>query len=297
MNHGGILKKERGGEMLKNIILILNRLYIEEINADSYRDEFLCEMKKQNRTVVLEPAENTEKLCAGYDLEESLFISDSKETLDYLNKRGAYTIACYHEGVTGLMGCAKYAIEGIAGIDEDYMIRVYQRYRGIPWSITQTERCRIREMGPDDLDDLYELYADARITRYTEPLFQDREKEKNYIEDYIEHIYKYFGFGTWLIHRKEDGVLIGRAGFNYRPGFDEAELGFVIGYPFWRNGYAYEVCSHLLYLGKTVFEFDKMQALADKENTASICLLEKLGFCYAEDVTVDGKEYRRYLYG
>ena len=117
-----------------------------------------------------------------------------------------------------------------------------------------------------------------------------------HIEDYIENIYKYFGFGTWLIRRKEDGVLIGMAGFNYRPGFEEAELGFVIGCPFWRNGYAYEVCRHLLYLGKTVFEFEKIQALADKDNTASICLLEKLGFGYAQDVMVDGKEYQRYLY-
>ena len=135
------------------------------------------------------------------------------------------------------------------------------------------------------------------MTRYTEALFRDREQERHYIEDYIENIYKYFGFGTWLIHRKEDGKLIGRAGFNFRPGFEEAELGFVIGYPFWRNGYAYEVCSHLLELGRTVFEFQKVQALADAENKASVCLLEKLGFSYAEDVTVDGHVYRRYLCG
>jgi predicted acetyltransferase len=49
-------------------------------------------------------------------------------------------------------------------------------------------------------------------------------------------------------------------------------------------------------LGKTVFEFEKIQALADKDNTASRCLLEKLGFGYAQDVMVDGKEYQRYLY-
>lgn len=297
MNHGGILKKKRGDVMLENIILILNKLYIEEIQDGSQSGVFLREMEKQKWTVLLGSTENAKALCAGYKLEETLFISDDKEVLESLTKKGAYTIACYHEGVTGLMGCTQYAIEGIEGMDADYLIKVYQRYRGIPWSITQTSRCRIREMGPDDLHDLYELYSDARITRYTEPLFRDREKEKNYIEEYIEHIYKYFGFGTWLIHRKEDGALLGRAGFNYRPGFEEAELGFVIGYPFWRNGYAYEVCSHLLYLGKTVFEFDKVQALADKENTASVCLLEKLGFYYVEDVTVDGKEYRRYLYG
>lgn len=296
MIHGGILKKERGGNMLKNIILILNGLYIEEMQTGLQTDEFMEEMLSRNWNVSIGQIGNVEQLCAGCCLDETLFISDDKETLEYLNRKGAFTIACYHEGVAGLMGCTQYAVEGITGIDADYMEKVYQRYRGIPWHITETKRCRIREMGTEDLNDLYELYADARVTQYTEALFTNREQEKNYIEDYIENIYKYFGFGTWLIHRKEDGALIGRAGFNFRPGFEEAELGFVIGYPYWRNGYAYEVCSHLLQLGKTVFEFEKIQALADKENTASVCLLEKLGFCYAEDVIVDAKEYRRYLY-
>lgn len=282
--------------MLKNIFLILTEVYIEEISAGKQKDAFVKEMEKQGWNVFVGQPEDTEHLCANYILEETLFVSDDKAVLECLDKKGAYTIACYHKGVDGFIGSTQYAIEGIAGIDADYMIKVYRRFRGIPWDISETKRCLIREMGPDDLDDLYDLYADERIIQYTEPLFRDREKEKNYIEDYIENIYKYFGFGTWLIHRKEDGVLIGRAGFNYRPGFEEAELGFVIGYPFWRNGYAYEVCRHLLYLGKSVFEFEKIQALADKDNTASVCLLEKLGFGYAQDVMVDGKEYQRYLY-
>jgi len=283
--------------MLKNIILICDGLYIEKMSSSPEWDTLRRDMEKQNYTVFLKATDCPENLCNECSLQDTLVISDSKDILEKLKEKGGYTIAFYHEGVTGLMGCTQFAIEGIEGLDPDYLEKVYQRYCGIPWYITETERCTVREMGPDDLDDLYELYADARVTQYTEALFADREAERHYIEDYIENIYKYFGFGTWLIHRKEDGVLIGRAGFNYRPGYNEAELGFVIGVPFWRNGYAYEVCSHLLHLGKTVFEFDKIQALADKENTASVSLLEKLGFCYAEDVTVDEKEYQRYLYG
>jgi len=283
--------------MLKNIILICDGIYIEQMSSTPEWNVFMQEMEKYNYTVLLREMDCPEHFYNEYSLQESLFISDNKEILEKLKEKGRHTIACYHEGVTGLMGSTQFAIEGLGGLDPDYLEKVYQRYRGIPWYITETERCTVREMGPDDLDDLYELYADKRVTQYTEALFTDREQEKHYIEDYIENIYKYFGFGTWLIHRKEDGKLIGRAGFNFRPGFDEVELGFVIGYPFWRNGYAYEVCSHLVYLGKTVFEFDKIQALAENENTASICLLEKLGFCYSEDVMVDGKEYCKYLYG
>ena len=115
-------------------------------------------------------------------------------------------------------------------------------------------------------------------------------------------VFKYNGFMPSAYNLHSCGTTDSGAGYQFSSRIhkldeNEAELGFVIGSPFWRNGYAYEVCSHLLHLGKTVFEFDKIQALADKENTASVSLLAKLGFCYAEDVTVDEKEYQRYLYG
>jgi len=282
--------------MLRNIILIFTGLYIEEITGKKQLRLFVQEMEQQGWNVLVEKVADEKRFCCEYDFRETLFISDDAGVLKYLHDKGGFTIACYHEGVTGLMGTTQYAIEGIVGIEPDYMEKVYQRYCGIPWQIAKTKRLTVREMGPDDLDELYELYADERVTKYTEPLFVDKDMEKHYIEDYVENIYKYFGFGTWLVHRKEDGKLIGRAGFNFRPGFDEPELGFVTGYPFWRKGYAYEVCSHLLYLGKTVFEFGRIQALADKENMASVCLLEKLGFYYVGDVVVDGQEYRRYLF-
>ena len=73
------------------------------------------------------------------------------------------------------------------------------------------------------------------------------------------------------------------------------ELGFVIGEPYWRKGYAYEVCSHLMEIGKCAYEFEKVQALVKKENEASKGLLKKLGFIYIEDILWDGEEYQRYL--
>ncbi len=286
--------------MLKNIILVFTQFYIEKLESGRQIEVFKQEMKKEGLRVALYDEisflEGITEILQEFAIKDSLFVADTKGTLTLLKEKGCFTVACYHEGVEGLLGLTQYALEGLADIEWDYLNKIYQRYCGIPWDITQTKRCRIREMGPQDLDDLYELYADEHVTRYTEALFQDREQERHYIEDYIENIYKYFGFGTWLIHRKEDGRLIGRAGFNFRPGFEEAELGFIIGYPFWKNGYAYEVCSHLLQLGKEVFEFEKIQALADAENKASIRLLEKLGFIYAQEVTVDGHVYRRYLY-
>ena len=146
-----------------------------------------------------------------------------------------------------------------------------------------------------DVDDLYELYDSPLVTRYMEGLFAEKDKEIQYIRDYIKNVYEYYDFGTWLVYRKEDGRLIGRAGFDYRPGFDEVELGFMIGEPYWGRGYAYEVCSHLMEIAKSVYEFEKVQALVKKENVASVHLLEKLGFCFKEEIVLDGEVYQRYL--
>ena len=48
-------------------------------------------------------------------------------------------------------------------------------------------------------------------------------------------------------------------------------------------------------IGKSVYEFDKVQALVKKENEASIHLLKKLGFHYEKEIVLDGEEYQRYL--
>ena len=289
--------------MLAKIVFILTEEYKKYVHSSMICEKMEKELYKHGTNVEwcgLHEFLNKERMDTffQYEIEKDkvLFLSDDKGVLEDLQKEGYFTVALYHEGVSGILSGTQYAIEGLEDVDWEYLNKVYQRYCQVPWHITETSRCTIREMGPEDIEDLYNLYADKEVTRYTEALFQDKEQEKQYIVDYIENIYKYYGFGTWLIHRKGDGQLIGRAGFNYRPGFEEVELGFIIGYPYWRNGYAYEVCRHLLWIGKEVYEFDRVQALVDERNAAAISLLKKLGFIYTEDILLDGQKFGRYLY-
>ena len=289
--------------MLTKIVFILTeeyKNYIENNLLSERVQEELCKHGSEVEWRGVNDFADKESMCAFLqnivEKEKCLFLSDDMRILEGLQKEGIFTIALYHEGVSGILSGTQYAVEGLEDIDWEYLHKVHQRFCQIPWHITETKRCHIREMGVEDIDDLYTLYADAEVTRYTEALFQDKEQEKQYIADYIENIYKYYGYGTWLIHRKEDGKLIGRAGFNHRPGYEEVELGFVIGYSYWRNGYAFEVCGHLLQIGRDVFEFERVQALVDKRNIASISLLQKLGFIYKEDVLLDGQKLQRYVY-
>ncbi len=297
--------------MLENIILVVTNYYKEKVCGQVDFDLFQKEMGVHNVRVKLYSIQEMKKIAEteqnvkernecifkklNGEKEKSLFFSDDGDILSCLQEKGYYTIALYHEKVEGILSGTRHAVEGIDGIEWEYLYKVYQRFVKEPWHITDTSRCSIREMGVEDLEDLYALYENPKVTKYTEGLFPQKEKQKKYIEDYIENVYEYYGFGTWLIVRKEDGKVIGRAGFNYRPGFEEVELGFLIGYPFWRNGYAYEVCSHLLKIGKEAFEFEKIQALVEIENEASKQLLLKLGFIYIEEIELEGRCYQRYL--
>ena len=89
------------------------------------------------------------------------------------------------------------------------------------------------------------------------------------------------------------GTVIGRAGFAYREGYPEPELGFIIGVPWQRKGYAEEVCRAILKYGWETLGFQQVQAMVEPENTASLRLCEKLGFAEKGRAKVNGKRYVR----
>lgn len=230
------------------------------------------------------------------DKDTIMFLCDHAEIALKLQKNG-YGVIVWLTAENRAQNFSKftYAIEGIENLDYDYFLKVWQRFQHLPWQIGETSRCLIREMEENDIDQLYELYKAPEITKYMEDLYKDRDMELAYIKQYIDKIYCYYGFGTWLIIDKCTERVIGRVGFNYRPGFDEPELGFVIGVPYQKQGYAFEVCSYLLAFAKEAYEWDYVQALTKPHNEASIALLHKLGFSYQQDVNVDNQTYHRYL--
>jgi RimJ/RimL family protein N-acetyltransferase len=171
-----------------------------------------------------------------------------------------------------------YCVENMDDIDDDYLEKIYRRFRGIPWDITQTERLKVREVTVLDVPRLYELYGDESITRYMEPLFPQMEKEVEYTRNYIENVYKFYGYGMWVIVEKESDTVVGRVGLEYKEGFDGLELGFMLGVKYQHRGYAYEACNAVLNYGETYLCQKKFCAYVDENNVPSINLCIKLGF-------------------
>ena len=187
-------------------------------------------------------------------------------------------------------------VEGFEEVDADFLEKVYQRYHHIPWTILETDRCVVKELCLDDLDGLFELYADDGMDEFTEGLYP-YEEEKTYQEAYINNMYRFFGYGMWLVFLKDTGELIGRAGLEHREiyGETELELGYLIGKKYQGRGYATEVCEAILAYAKENTDFLHINCVVQKGNEASIHMAQKLGFEYREDYDIDGKVMHRFV--
>lgn len=186
--------------------------------------------------------------------------------------------------------------EGFEEIDLPFLVHVYERHQGIPWTILTTERCVIKEFSMEYLDDLFVLYAGEGMTDYIEPLYP-YEQEKEYQEAYIKHMYGFYGYGMWIVCDKQTGKLIGRAGVEHREELDgEMELGYAIGVPYQRKGYATEVCKAILKYAREQLSQQSVCCLIEEGNTVSERFAEKLGFSPEKAMVIGGKQMKKYIY-
>ena len=225
-------------------------------------------------------------------IDKTLYVTDDGGLSEKLLGDGYYVIGMSHSfNKNEEFPSARYIFGDISEIDIDSFVKAYQRYAGEPWVVLTTDRLIARETTLEDIDEFYKLYSDPEMTRYMEGLFEDPEDEKRYQKDYIKKVYGLMGFGVWTLVRKSDGRIIGRAGYSVRSGFDEVELGFLVGRDYQRKGYASEACRAILDYGRDVLKFEKVQALVKAENAVSIHMCERLGFTKVEEVDVEENIY------
>lgn len=103
--------------------------------------------------------------------------------------------------------------EGMEEIDGSFLQHVYERHHRIPWIILKTPRCIVKEFSMEYLDALFELYAGKGMTDYMEPLYP-YEEEREYQQAYIEQMYRFYGYGMWIVCDRNTGELIGAPAWN-----------------------------------------------------------------------------------
>lgn len=226
------------------------------------------------------------------ELKGVLYVTDSAGEAKRLRDAGEAVLVYFHDGNKEEdLSEFVFGVEDPEHLEDEYTERVYRRLKGLPWNILETERCLIRETTPEDVEDFFRIYSDPAITKFMEGLYPDREQEKEYIREYIKKIYTFYEFGVWTIVEKSSGAVIGRAGYSYREGYDEPELGFIIGVPWQRKGYGEEACRGILDYGVDRLGFREINALAETENEASLKLCDKLGFQAVKELRMGERDY------
>lgn len=279
----------------KEKILKLQKLVALEAEAngilEKYRDEF--------KIVFYKTVEELAEAFKGNDKEKNdiLLITSTDETIALGKELGIATLAYANPAFPNQSySGVEMIVEGFEEVDADFLEKVYQRYHHIPWTILETDRCVVRELCLDDLNGLFELYADEGIDEFTETLYP-YEEEKEYQRAYINNMYRFYGYGMWLVFSKETGKLIGRAGLEHREIYEqtELELGYLIGRPYQGKGYATEVCRAILDYAKENTSFKQINCVVQKGNEASIHMAQKLGFEYQEDYDLNDKIMHRFV--
>lgn len=228
--------------------------------------------------------------------EHTLYITPCADLYERLKEKGisAVQLGFSTEDINSFSG-SKYYITDPEEIPFESFSLYYKRLNNIPVEITRTKRLIIRETTESDVDAFYEMYKNPEMTRYTEPLYDDIEEEKKYVTEYREKVYNLESPGIWTLIRKNDGVIIGRAGIIASSDYD-CEIGFAVGCEYQKQGYAFEAVSKIKEIAVKRYGVREISALVMPGNVASQTLLTKTGFKKISDTKRSGIEYEVWKY-
>jgi RimJ/RimL family protein N-acetyltransferase len=141
------------------------------------------------------------------------------------------------------------------------------------------ERVVLRHPRGGDLDALFELFSHADVTRYWS---HGPWKARHQAESYLRDIHAGAASGQllqWAITRSGEDRLIGTTTlYGFARDHARCEIGFALQPAYWGQGLAREAVSTVLTHSIHVLGIQRIEADADPDNSASLRLLESLGF-------------------
>ncbi len=162
-----------------------------------------------------------------------------------------------------------------------------------------TERLRLREFTLADAAFVATLFNDSAFLRFIgdrgvrNPAGGERWIAKTALPHYREH-----GFGLYAAERADTGTVAGMAGLIRRDGLQHPDLGFAFLPEHRRRGYATEAARAVLKLAHERHGLNRVLAITQAGNTASIATLATLGFTANGETTLPGESepVARYLW-
>jgi RimJ/RimL family protein N-acetyltransferase len=145
----------------------------------------------------------------------------------------------------------------------------------------ETERLLLREWRGEDLDAYAAMYADPEVTRFLGGP-ADREDAWRRMAMMAGH-WVVRGYGNWVLERREDGRMIGRAGLWRPEGWPGLEVGWLLARDAWGHGYATEAGRAACQWARRELGADELISIIAVGNAASRRVAERLGMAVREE--------------
>jgi ribosomal-protein-alanine N-acetyltransferase len=151
--------------------------------------------------------------------------------------------------------------------------------QGKPFPVIETRRLKLREPLDTDARELMRVTQDKAVMRYYGMESMKSEEEALREIGWFNRIFAASEGIRWVITEQGNDRYVGDAGFHkYVPAHSRAELGYKLASAYWRQGLMTETLSQVMRYGFLEMGLNRIEALVDPRNTASLELLKKLGF-------------------
>jgi RimJ/RimL family protein N-acetyltransferase len=150
-----------------------------------------------------------------------------------------------------------------------------------------TPRLLLREWRESDLEAHAALSADPEVMRYLGGVLERPESWRQ-MALFSGH-WALRGYGIWVIERRADGLVLGRAGLWNPEGWPGLEVGWGLARHAWGQGYATEAGRAAIEWAWKVLDAPRLISVIDPENRASMRVAERLGLRPVRRDTVRGR--------
>ena len=149
--------------------------------------------------------------------------------------------------------------------------------------IIETPRLRLREYVPDDAMALHVILSDP-ITMQFWPAPFTPEATTTWLARQLK-LYAERGYGRWAVIAKDTDEQIGDVGLLYTSvdGHDEVDLGYIIHYPYWQQGFAAEAAGACLGYAGARLGIRRVVANMAHDNLGSKRVAEKIGMQFERE--------------
>ncbi len=159
----------------------------------------------------------------------------------------------------------------------------------------ETQRLILRPFTEDDAAASFVMNTDPEVMRYlggvtVQSVDDVREMlQMHTLTDYATH-----DFGRFAVIHKDTQEFMGFVGLKYIEELGEVDHGYRLIPKFWRQGYGYEASVPCLDFAFVELGLNRVIALANPNNIASITLMKKLGFRYEKEIHIYGDDAVHY---